>query len=1097
MKYIFSFLFVLMTVWSRADHIMGGEITWSCSGSGYVFELVLYRNCTGAEVNTVSDVIKVWNHPSVTSITMNFISRQDISPSCTQVTGGPVPLLCGTGANGGNGTGAVEKIIYRSGITPLPGTAPAAGWIFTYEPAGLRSTVTNLTNPNAQGLTVISKMYPIPGGTAGVCSDNSPKFEQYPYMVICSGEDFNYASDVVDVDLDSLSSVFSQPWGEMSGGAYAAGVNPPAISFEPGFSITSPTPDASFQPGNIAASLNASTGEISFLSQTIGIFVTKTMVQSYRSGVLIAEVEREIQVLVQNCPVTGAGNNAPSVAGPFAGSFTTTVDAGTLVNFTISSSDVEVMQDGSPQNNILNASGLMFGTGFTSSGCINAPCATLTPGPPVTMTQGVSTDFSWQTACVHTQTPFGTTQEITPYHFVFKFADNYCQVPKVTFRTVTINVRNPGILPAAQINCISTDASGNVTVTWDPVSDPNGTFQQLELYSVQNGLIGSFTTATNSAVITNPGQELDFYTVVVSGCNGNSQAYSDTVSNVFLTLLNQNDGRARLEWNSPAPTIPAGMSSTADIEREYPAGTWTIVGTVPYGTELFLDTIDICQAFLNYRVVYHTPSCDWTSNTEGDIFKDLLTPDIPVINSASIDTTTGNVTITWNQNYQPDTYGYVIYWKDANGFIVEIDTVYGIGSTSYTQQYHPDGPTTYSVAAFDSCYTNTTPVTHQTSAKANIHTTMFLKSVPDVCENTAMLSWSSYLGWADHADSYTVFGKKFGGSWVNYGSLSGNSMSVQLEALSSYIFTIQASNSSGQTAFSNLDTIVLTGPTAPSVNYLRVATVTDNSVTIRYQVETGSNVQAVLLQRFNPRINGWDDVATLPANSPVLSYTDADVDVHQFSYRYRGFVMDSCGNTGAMSNYANTILLKIQADNATQINYLTWSPYSVFDGSVVDYDIYRGIDDVFSPNAIVSLPPTQRFFEDDVSGLGSQTGRFCYYIVAVEGMNQYGFRETAASNQECASIAPLVYIPNAFTPDGVNPVFLPVVSFVEINSYDLIIYDRWGQPIFETKDPAEGWNGIHPMSGKLVEFGMYGYLLRVTDGNFRELEYRGNVTVVR
>ncbi len=78
---------------------MGGEITYSCVGSNqFVFELVFYRDCNGAEVNIVSENLRVWNHPSVQNINLLYVSREDISPFCTSVVGGPVPLECGIGS---------------------------------------------------------------------------------------------------------------------------------------------------------------------------------------------------------------------------------------------------------------------------------------------------------------------------------------------------------------------------------------------------------------------------------------------------------------------------------------------------------------------------------------------------------------------------------------------------------------------------------------------------------------------------------------------------------------------------------------------------------------------------------------------------------------------------------------------------------------------------------------------------------------------------------------------------------------------------------------------------------------------------------------
>jgi gliding motility-associated-like protein len=52
------------------------------------------------------------------------------------------------------------------------------------------------------------------------------------------------------------------------------------------------------------------------------------------------------------------------------------------------------------------------------------------------------------------------------------------------------------------------------------------------------------------------------------------------------------------------------------------------------------------------------------------------------------------------------------------------------------------------------------------------------------------------------------------------------------------------------------------------------------------------------------------------------------------------------------------------------------------------------------------------------------------------------------------------YIPNAFTPnnDGRNDVFKPMI-FGNVIRYSFVVYNRWGQKVFESNDLSKGWNG--------------------------------------
>jgi gliding motility-associated-like protein len=56
----------------------------------------------------------------------------------------------------------------------------------------------------------------------------------------------------------------------------------------------------------------------------------------------------------------------------------------------------------------------------------------------------------------------------------------------------------------------------------------------------------------------------------------------------------------------------------------------------------------------------------------------------------------------------------------------------------------------------------------------------------------------------------------------------------------------------------------------------------------------------------------------------------------------------------------------------------------------------------------------------------------------------------------------IYYIPNAFTPDGneFNQTFQPIFTAgFDPENFELFIYNRWGELIFETKDSNEGWDG--------------------------------------
>ena len=83
-------------------------------------------------------------------------------------------------------------------------------------------------------------------------------------------------------------------------------------------------------------------------------------------------------------------------------------------------------------------------------------------------------------------------------------------------------------------------------------------------------------------------------------------------------------------------------------------------------------------------------------------------------------------------------------------------------------------------------------------------------------------------------------------------------------------------------------------------------------------------------------------------------------------------------------------------------------------------------------------------------------------IIWVE-VNKLGCKESDTVNIQVENPETRIFLPNAFTPnnDGNNDVFIPVGINSFITDYKMNIYNRWGQLIFESENPTEGWNGFY------------------------------------
>ena len=131
------------------------------------------------------------------------------------------------------------------------------------------------------------------------------------------------------------------------------------------------------------------------------------------------------------------------------------------------------------------------------------------------------------------------------------------------------------------------------------------------------------------------------------------------------------------------------------------------------------------------------------------------------------------------------------------------------------------------------------------------------------------------------------------------------------------------------------------------------------------------------------------------------------------------------------------------------------------------------------------------FFPNDIGDV--------YYPVQLTASNYLGCADSVTMYMNVKGII-IFYIPNTFTPDGdqFNQTFLPVFeSGFDPYDFHMVVYNRWGEVVFESFDATAGWNGAYG-SGGLVDDGVYTWAI-----DFKELhtdkrhEHRGHVTMLK
>jgi gliding motility-associated-like protein len=115
--------------------------------------------------------------------------------------------------------------------------------------------------------------------------------------------------------------------------------------------------------------------------------------------------------------------------------------------------------------------------------------------------------------------------------------------------------------------------------------------------------------------------------------------------------------------------------------------------------------------------------------------------------------------------------------------------------------------------------------------------------------------------------------------------------------------------------------------------------------------------------------------------------------------------------------------------------------------------------------------------------------------ICLTAYNKKGCHKTVCKELQIDT-AFIIY--NVFTPgakDGQNDRF--IIDIKGETLYDLIIYNRWGEEVFRSKDKNYTWDGTDQKSGRELPTGTYYYVFHYKHIGGKEKERHGTVTLLR
>lgn len=367
---------------------------------------------------------------------------------------------------------------------------------------------------------------------------------------------------------------------------------------------------------------------------------------------------------------------------------------------------------------------------------------------------------------------------------------------------------------------------------------------------------------------------------------------------------------------------------------------------------------------------------------------------------------------------------------------------------------------------------------------------------------------------------------------VSDNSISGSwSPAFDNQNSATYTFTPDASNFA-TCLVSAQHAVVIAPPTTPSFSFVNslcegsaftLPTVSDNGIAGTWSVPFNDQVTTnytftpdttSVLSSCSPSVT--ESIAIIPALTPSFNFVDSlcenavfnfpDISLegingiwtptfnNQVTQNYT-FTPSTLGITNTniglrcpqVVNQVVTILANPVADFTPQYSVLPlFMPSTILDNNSTNaYTYFWNFGDGTTNDSIFS--PEHTFPEEAGS-----------YLVSLQVSNQLGCMDTT-SQVIVIEHDPVVFIPNAFTPDGdgLNNEFTAVFpENMKLASYEMYIYDRWGELVFYSQDPKQGWDAS--LAGFDAPDGVYSYLVKYKEfGYVNKFQVTGSVVVIR
>lgn len=589
---------------------------------------------------------------------------------------------------------------------------------------------------------------------------------------------------------------------------------------------------------------------------------------------------------------------------------------------------------------------------------------------------------------------------------------------------------------------------------------------------------------------------------VIIGCNANSvssiimmhkSADSSKVLHsplaIDLQLAGEGTSFAVLTWTGGTTGDIFTVQRSEDINFTTPE----VLGTT--SLKQFTDTLiypycDLTRLF--YRIITATEQ----SNVADGLFFDDFPPDDPVLSLVTINN--GFAELTWRPSASNDVTNYSIEREQAGGQIYDYhevgnDTFFQDNLTGNPDYINPCNEVViYMVIAKDQCE-NKSP---GNISYLNAHNTIFLTGNTSLlCERKATLDWNQYKSMDPPVTHYLVERSINGQPFAEIADIpsSGNNDyhfvdPDLLEADVPVNYRIAAVNSDHSGLSHSCERSLLPNPDLPDNFVIDYVTVTDNVfITLSLSGAPPASINKVKILRSESG-GTLDSLTTVEWNtSGILTISDPSTTVDQTSYTYQALALDECEFAIAVTKLYNSILLNIFVSDADQAT-LYWNSHQGWDTEFQQYLLYKYKDGVVESGYPKVLSTAITEYTETTIADNSLNVTYAIEAIRADGT-------VSRSNEVVLPREPKIDVPNAFRPDGITPVFRPILKNIDDDTFLFVIYNRWGQKIFETNNSLQGWDGT--INGNEAAQAIYIYRISYNDQQGTTYYKTGSIMLFR